>query len=282
MPKKTDMINSTPQDVISQIPRVSPVQDVFGWTIPVEEIPLPSSGLIYPPTSPLHRKATLQIKAMTAQEEDILLSRALHKEGTVINHLIKSCLIDKSIDPEELTNGDKNAILVAIRITGYGSEYRANISCPACSRQNTSSFDLASLGIKRLGAQPTKPGENEFSFVLPVTKKHVTFKILTGREDAEITRTKERMKKLFPDAKVEGVVTQMLENQVTSISGNSDRNAISAFIKAMPAADSRALRNYMISIEPGLDMSVDFKCEACGDESRVALPLGAAFFWPER
>lgn len=281
MPKKTDVPVSSPHEALSQIPRVSPVQDIFGWTIPVEQVPLPSGGAIYPPSSPLHGKDTLQIKAMTAQEEDILMSRALHKEGTVLTTLMKSCLIDKSIDPGEMLNGDRNAILVAIRITGYGTEYRASVSCPKCSKSDAYSFDLAGLGIKRLGANPIRPGTNEFSFTLPVTKKNVTFKILTGLEEAEISKTRERMQKLFPDAKVENIITQMMENQVVSIDGNRDRNALSAFIKAMPAADSRALRGYMSSIEPGLDMSVDLKCRACGGESKVALPLGVSFFWPE-
>ena len=88
------------------------------------------------------------------------------------------------------------------------------------------------------------------------------------------------MKALFPDQKVEGVVTKQLENQIISIEGKTDRSAISAFVKAMPAADSRALRNHMISIEPGLKMQVDFSCKMCGAESKVALPLGAGFFWP--
>jgi hypothetical protein len=278
MPKKTDVPMS---DAIGQIPRSAPVQDVFGWTVPVEQVPLPSSGAIYPASSPLHGRETVQIKAMTAQEEDILMSRALIKEGTVLNHLIKSCLIDKDIDPGEMLAGDRNAILVSIRITGYGSAYNANVSCPSCNRQDLYTFDLTDIGIKRLGAQPSIPGTNEFSYNLPVTKKSVTFKLLTNNDEVETARTKEKMAKLFPDAKVEGTVTKQLENQIISIDGKRDRSAISAFIKAMPAADSRALRTHMSSIEPGLDMNVDFECKHCGVESKAALPMGAAFFWPE-
>jgi len=281
MPKKTDVPSSFSQDFSSQIPRSSPVQDVFGWSIPVEQVPLPSGGLIYPPESPLHGRDVVQIKAMTAQEEDILLSRALIKEGTVLTHLIKSCLVDKSIDPADMLSGDRNAVLVSIRITGYGSEYRASVTCPACNRADLHSFDLAGIEIKRLGADPVSPGTNEFSFHLPVTKKHVTFKLVTVGDEEEAARVREKMLKLFPDAKVEGIVTKQLENQIVSIDGRHDRAAISAFIKAMPAADSRALRAYMSGIEPGLNMQVDMNCRSCGSESKVALPMGAAFFWPE-
>jgi len=282
MPKKSDVPQQlSPNDMMNQIPRSSPVQDVFGWTVPVEQIPLPSNGVIYPSGSPLHKRETVQIKAMTAQEEDILMSRALIKEGTVLQHLIKSCLVDKSIDPGELLSGDRNAIMVSIRITGYGSEYKASVTCPACSRTDVGVFDLSSIEIKRLGANPDAPGANEFSFSLPVSKKRVTFKLLTVKDEEETAQMRERMQRLFPDAKVEGVVTRQLENQITSIDGRRERSDISAFIKAMPAFDSRSLRSYMTSIEPGLKMQVDFSCKSCGEESKVALPLGAAFFWPQ-
>jgi hypothetical protein len=279
MPKKTDL-SSTQNDVLSQIPKVSPVQDIFGWTVPVEQVPLPSSGLIYPAGSPLHGCETLQIKAMTAQEEDILLSRALNKEGTVVSHLIKSCLIDKSIDVGDMLLGDRNSLLVAIRITGYGTEYAAEATCPACNRTSHQSFDLSTIEIKRLGAAPMTPGHNEFSFTLPVSKKAVTFKLLTVDDEEESRQVKERMSKMFPDAKVEGVITRQLENQIVSVDGHRDKTAISAFIKAMPAMDSRALRNHMSNIEPGLDMRVTYNCKSCGAESKVALPAGASFFWP--
>lgn len=281
MPKRSDIQNPNfQQDALSQIQRSSPVQDVFGWTVPVEEVPLPSGGLIYPPGNPLHGKETLQIKAMTAQEEDILMSQALIKEGTVIQHLLKSCLIDKSIDPDDLLAGDRNSLLVAIRITGYGSEYRASVTCPSCNKPSLGSFDLGGIEIKRLGSQPSQPGMNEFNFALPVTKKQVKFKLLTTADESEANRTREKMKSLFPDLKVEGIVTKQLENQIISIDGKTDRAAIGAFVKAMPAADSRALRSHMINIEPGLKMQVDFTCKLCGSESKVVLPLGAGFFWP--
>jgi hypothetical protein len=278
MPKRTDVPIS---EVVSQIPRAAPVQDVFGWTVPVEQVPLPSAGLIYPKGSPLHGRETLQIKAMTAQEEDILMSRALWKEGTVTTHLIKSCLIDKSVNPAELLSGDRNALLVSIRITGYGTDYRATATCPACSKSDSYTFDLSQIGIKRMGSNPVAPGANEFEFVLPVSKKRVVFKLLTVQDEDDDRIAKERMQRLFPDANQNNPVTRQLENQVISIDGKTDRTAIAAFIKVMPAADSRALRTRMRDTEPGLDMQLDMECRSCGVESKVALPLGAAFFWPE-
>jgi hypothetical protein len=98
----------------------------------------------------LHGKETIQIKAMTAQEEDILLSRALIKDGTVLTHLLSSCITDKNINPKDMVAGDRSALLVAIRVTGYGSEYRADVSCPSCETRQTATFDLTDMPIKRL------------------------------------------------------------------------------------------------------------------------------------
>lgn len=279
MPKKTD-VAPNPQEILSHIPKISPTQDIFGWTVPVEQVPLPSNGVIYPPNNPLHNCETLQIKAMTAQEEDILLSRALVKEGSVITHLIKSCLIDKTIDVKDLLSGDRNSLLIAIRITGYGVDYDASVTCPACGRSGTHTFDLSRLEIRRLSVEPVAYGHNEFTYTLPVTKKVVTFKLTTVRDEEENEKVRERMSKLFPDAKVEGVVTKQLESQILSIDGNRDKSAINAFIKSMPALDSRSLRTHMTNIEPGIDMRSEFICKSCDAESKVALPLGVTFFWP--
>ena len=276
MPKR-----ESTSEVLSQIPRSSPVQDVFGWTVPVETIPIPSNGLLYPSGSPLHGRETVQIKAMTAQEEDILMSRALIKEGTVISHLIKSCLVDKSIDPADMLAGDRNAILIAIRITGYGSDYTTTVQCPSCNRQDVHSFDLSNLGIKRLDVPPVAKGANEFEFALPVSRKRVTYKLMTIKDEEDAQKSAERVRKLFPDAKIDNDVTRQLELQVVSIDGNRDRSPINAFIKAMPARDSRELRAQISKTEPGIDTRVDLTCKSCGVTSKVGLPIGVSFFWPE-
>ncbi len=96
----------------------SVMKDDFGYEVPVEAVPLPSKGTVYPADSPLHGQETVEIRAMTAKEEDILTSRALIKKGTVITHLIQSCLVNKQIDVNEMLVGDRNAIMTALRITG--------------------------------------------------------------------------------------------------------------------------------------------------------------------
>jgi hypothetical protein len=279
MPSKRD-IQASNSDAISQIPRSNPLQDDFNWTVPVESVPLPSNGKIYPQNSGLFNRELVQIKAMTAQEEDILMSRALIKEGTVLTHLINSCLIDKSINSKDLIAGDRNALLVAIRITGYGADYRVEVSCPECNTKQTSAFDLSDLDIKRLTIEPITPGTNQFEYTLPVSKKRVIFKFMTGRDEEEQSTILERRRKAMPDIQIDTIITSKLEFAILSIENVQDRNKTNTFIKSMPALDSKSLRNYISDNEPGIDMTGKFRCSHCSANTQVSLPLGSSFFWP--
>lgn len=254
------------------------VQKDFGLEIPVETIPLPSGGRVYPVQSSLHGRETVEIRAMTAREEDILTSRALLKKGTVITELIKSCLTDKSINPVDLLTGDRNALMVAIRITGYGAEYDAELECGECGAKGARNFNLAELPIKRLEIAPVQEGLNLFEFLLPYSKKTVRFKFLTGRDEEEILATSEKQKKLGLQG--ESSVTTNLLYSIVSIDGVEDRAKIAAFVRMMPARDSLALRNYIRDNEPGITMKQDVSCPACGHAEEVTMPIGVSFLWP--
>lgn len=250
----------------------------FGLDIPVETVPLPSSGRVYNSNSSLHNAETVDIKAMTAREEDILTSRALLKKGTVITELIKSCLIDRSVNPNELLSGDRNALMVAIRITGYGAEYKAEIECGECGVKSPHDFNLGELPVKRLAIEPVAPGSNLFEFALPKSKKVVKFRFLTGRDEEEITALAEKQKKL--GLSTESNVTTNLMHSIVSIDGVEDRSKIANFIKYMPARDSLSLRNYIKDNEPGVIMKQETSCPSCGHTEEVTMPLGVNFLWP--
>ena len=250
----------------------------FSMEVPLETVPLPSAGKTYPVGTALHGLETVDIKAMTAKEEDILTSKALLKKGTVISELIKSCLSDKNVDPRDLLTGDRNALMVAIRITGYGAEYDAELECQECSVKAPHSFDLSMLPIKRLEIDPVTPGANLFEFKLPYCKKTVHFKFLTGRDEEELVATAEKQKKL--GLQTETSVTTNLLYTIVSIDGNEDRMKISNFIRMMPARDSLALRNFIRESEPGITMKQESTCPACGHSEEVNMPLGVSFLWP--
>ena len=257
----------------------SVMRDDFGYEVPVEAVPLPSNGRVYPADSSLSGLETVDIRAMTAREEDILTSRALIKKGTVITHLIQSCLVDKRIDVEEMLVGDRNAIMTALRVTGYGSEYAAEVDCPSCGERSKQEFQLTDLAIKRLKVSPVAEGANLFEFELPVTKKKVHFKFLTGKDEQEITIMLERKKK--QGAQGDNLVTTRLGHSLVAISGIKDKGKLNTFIRNMPARDSLALRKFIDSNEPGLDMKTWMDCSHCMESSEVRLPMGASFFWPD-
>jgi len=253
-------------------------QQELGFDIPVETVPLPSLGQAYPKSHPLHMQQSVDIRAMTAREEDILTSRAFIKNGSVITQLIQSCLIDKNIDARSLLSGDRNAILIAIRITGYGSDYNANITCPVCGTGQVHTCMLSDLPIRQLDTPPIKEGANEFEIVLPVSGKKVAIAFATGYDEEEAMITSERKKKQGIVA--DNLVTDRLFRALVSIQGNTDKSYINKFIRNMPARDSLEIRRFLEGKEPSVTMLTDFTCDSCQYEEEMPLPMGATFFWP--
>ena len=269
-----------PADIGQGPIRVSNVmKDDFGLDIPIESVPLPSRGIIYPQDSGFHSKETLDIKPMTAREEDILTSRAYIKNGTVLTELMKSCLVDKSINPDNLISGDRNALLVSLRITGYGADYDVEVDCPECGAKNKQTFDLSTLKIKRLEVDPVEAGQNLFELTLPVTKKNVKVRFLTGNDEQEMMIIAQRRKK--SGFETTSTVTDRLSRSIVSIDGIKDKNKINAFVRNIPARDSLALRKFLDKYEPGIEMKSWMTCTSCHEESEVKLPMGVSFFWPD-
>jgi hypothetical protein len=266
-------------NVHEQVMKQNIMKEEFGWEIPVESVPLPSRGILYSPDSTLFNREIVPIKAMTAHEEDILTSQAFIKEGTVINQLIKSCVTDKSFDVDDMTIGDRNALMIAIRITGYGPDYNVNTSCENCSHVNNVTVNLSDLGIKRLSIKPVKDGKNEFEFALPVTKKKVTFKFLTLKDESDRTISNRNEQAAF-GVKLEKNVTSYLKYTLLSVGGVTDKSKLHHFVTYMPAFDSKALRKFINDNEPGMDMGAHYDCEKCTHRNGFNLPITSEFFWP--
>jgi len=250
----------------------------LGVEIAVDAVPLPSRGKVYAVDHPLHMADVVEYRAMTAKEEDILMSQALIKRGTVITELIKSCLINRQIDVQTLLSGDRNALMIAIRASGYGKIYSPSYQCPQCEFKNELEIDLNALPIKPLVIDPVSLGVNAFEFTLPKSKKKITFKFLNGKEEEEIVADMETRKK--KGMLNSNLVTGRLLRSITSIEGSADRSLINKFVQYMPAQDSLALRNYIDANEPGVSMKIDFKCNSCDHFEEMNLPMGASFFWP--
>ena len=165
------------------------------FTVPTEFVDLPSKGKYYPEGHPLKDKTSVEIKFMTAKEEDILASTVLIKKGIVFDRLLQSILVDR-FDPNDLLIGDKNAILVASRVLAYGRQYDTTVTCPACLAKSQFSFDL-------MGGKMTHPHDTEdplfeatetgtFTFLLPKTKVKAEVRLLTGADEAQLARLLEK------------------------------------------------------------------------------------------
>lgn len=266
------------QDPQHHVPQ--PLADL-GIHVPVEVVPLPSRGVVYPKTSPLHMASEVQIRAMTSREEDILTSRALIKSGVVISRLIQSCLVDKRVNVREMLSGDMNAIMVAVRITGYGSLYETRAKCPRCDYEQDHSVDLSQIPIKYLELQPIEPGVNLFQTTLPKTGVRVLFKFMTGVDEEETMASADEQKKR--KGRESNLITSYLSRCVVSVNDREDRSTISRFVTSMPAGDSKFLRKLISNSEPGLEMKTTLRCDdpECGAIEEVPIPLGVSFFWPD-
>ena len=241
------------------------------YQFPTEEVTLPSKGLLYPEGSPL-RKGVIEMKYMTAKEEDILTNQNYIANGTVIDKLIKSLIVSK-VDYNDLLIGDKNALLIAARILGYGKDYSFQY------KGETVKIDLTKIEDKVLDESLFEEGKNEFPFTLPTSKKEVTFKFLTHKDERAIEAEINGLKKI--NENVSAGVSTRLKHVITSIDGDRTKSTIRNFVdNQLLAIDSRALRNHIIEIQP--DTNLVFKYEAKdGNFIDIDIPINLNFFWPD-
>ena len=238
---------------------------------PAEEVTLPSKGLLYPKDSPL-RNGILEMKYMTAREEDILTNVNLIENGTVIDKLLES-LIVTPIDFNDLLTGDKDAILIAARILGYGSDYTFNY------RGEEFKIDLTTIKDKPLDESLIIDNKNEFTFTLPTSKKEVTFKFLTHGDEQKIARELKGLKKLNKNASND--LTTRMKYILTSVDGDYEKKTIREFIDTeFLARDARELRNHISKIQPSVDLSYDYEDQR-GNIITIDIPVGINFFWPD-
>ena len=244
--------------------------------IPTEEVSLPSKGLLYPKESPLS-SGKIEMKYMTAREEDILTNTNFIKNGTVIDKLLQS-LIVTSINYDELLIGDKNAILVAARILGYGQEYSFKYTNER-GQELEATVDLSTLKEKELEASLVKSGINEFTFSLPKSGNVITFKLLTHGDEKKIEAEIKGLQKVNPNGSYD--VTTRLKYMITSINGDREIKAIRDFIdNYLLAPDARALREYYAKVQPDIEMKFIPNDENYVGEG-IAIPISLNFFWPD-
>jgi len=235
---------------------------------PTEEIDLPSKGLIYDPKNPLS-KGTVEMRYMTAKHEDILTNQSYIQKGTVLDKLLKALIVDKDVSLDDFIVGDKNALLIASRILGYGKDYQVTIE------GNEYTLDMSTLEHKEIDFSKLEKGKNEFNYTLPSSEILITYQLLTGKLEKSIEREIAGLKKLNKEVSPE--LTTRLKHMVTSVDGSEEKKDIRDFVdNHLLARDSRSFREHVKSTQPDVNISY-----ILDNGKEVIVPIGLSFFWPD-
>ena len=270
-------VDSTPQQAEAPINQMVNNEQPFSFVVPTEFVQLPSKGRFYPPGHPLHNQEMIEVKQMTAKEEDILTSRSLLKQGVAIDRVLQSIVIDPRIDVSSLLVGDRNAIVVSCRVSGYGSEYTTSITCPSCEAKNDYTFDLNEATITNGVLEGvTQNGDGTFNTVLPKSNLSVDFRLLTGRDEKFLTQGQTTKNK----NKADRLITSQLRGILASVNDNDTAEALNYVANNLPSMDSKYLREVYKSVQPNVDLTQHYQCEECGFQKDMEVPLTADFFWP--
>ena len=248
---------------------------------PTEVINLPSKGWFYPEDNPL-ASGKLELKMMTAKEEDILTSKNLIEKNIVLDKLLESVIIDKTIKPEEMLICDRNAAFYALRRLAYGDKYDAQVTCPRCGKENEVSIDLSTVDNKPFDFEKYPRAVNSFDFTLPHSQLEITFKLLNKKDEDAIDRELETAAKLSSGDFTKQVTTRLL-HVITSVGGDTDKMRIRRFVsEELLSKDSLALRKHIRESMPDILSEFDFACRYCSLTRREDTPMGVSFFWPNR
>ena len=252
------------------------------FVVPTEFVELPSRGQFYPDGHPLQDVGEVEIKFMTAKEEDILTDKTLLKKGIAIDRLVRSLIINKSISPDSLFVGDRNAILIAARASGYGAEYDTKIICTTCFSHGRHIFNLAEATVKHgddFGELEVSRNEKgNIVFLVPKTKVHVECRMLTGFHEKQLIAQRQRAEKQkLPDR----TTTNQLMVAIVSVNGHHEKDLIKKFVDTMPIVDSRYIRKAIEICSPDIEIHDFFECDECGAGADMEVPFTADFFWPK-
>jgi hypothetical protein len=246
------------------------------FPFPTEVISLPSKGLCYPESSPLS-KGEITIKLMTAKEEDILTSTNLIKKGIHLDKLLESVVVEPGVSVSDLLIGDKNAILITSRILAFGPEYIVTVSDPESGQPTEVSVDLSKIQIKEID-ESLLNRQNEYNFTLPISKTPIKFKLLTHNDELIINKDVEASEKTLKQG---NEITARYRRIIIEVDGNRDLGYINNFVSnRLLAGDSKALRKYIASMTPDLDLRFDYESPLTGEKEALRIPFGVDFFYP--
>lgn len=239
------------------------------FKFPTETIELPSKGLVYPEDNPLS-SGKIEMKYMTAKEEDILSNQSYINNGTVIDKLLKSLIVSK-INYQDLIVGDKNAIMVAARVLGYGKDYEFDY------KGERVTVDLSTLDNKQFD-EAVSQGQNEFTFTLPQSGATLSYKLLTHKDEMAIEAELRGLKKINKNASPE--VSTRMKYMILSVNGDDDKKTIREFVDTyFLAQDARAFRKHIKEHQPDVELTT--QVELSDGMEDIEIPITVNFFWPD-
>jgi len=245
--------------------------------VPTQPLDLPSKGLLYPESSPLS-SGQIELYLPTAMHEDILTNRNFIQQGIVIDKFLQAIIASK-IDYNDLLIGDKNAIMIGSRILAYGSNYSFKYTPAGSAVSEDVTVDLSTLKEKEIDWDSIKKGVNEFEVELPISKRLITYKILSHKDEmaieAEIKGLQKVNKNLSSDT------TVRLAHSIVAVDGDRDKKVVRDFVRVMPIRDSQELKRHFASNTPDIVMKFDFTTSSGEVVEGLNIPLTVDFFWPE-
>lgn len=275
MSRNSDRLGNKGQPATGETP--PQMFNPLSFTAPTEFVDLPSKGVGYSKSHPLHGKDSIEIRYMTAKDEDTLSNQSLIKKGVALERLLENIVLDDEVDPLTLLIADRNAILIQARGTAYGFDYEGRVKCPKCDTSNTMVFDLRNPQVTG-GIQPDQnivrlSDDGVFTTKLPFSKFNIDFRLANGVEESKIAQV------MINDAK-EFSLSDQYKEMILSIEGHSDPEVINQFVNNMPVADSVHFKMCLKHATPSVNISETLVCKNCSHEQEVQVPFGSDFFWP--
>lgn len=283
----TDDYQQSNKEVVESIKQAYETQKLKEHNFPTEVIELPSRGLIYSKDNPLS-SGKVELKYMTAKEEDILTTQSYIKDGSVLDKLFQSLIVSNGngepIKYVDLSVGDKNAIMIASRILGYGKDYEVEITDPFTNKKQKESIDLTQFENKPYdGSAQVELNKNEFEFELPASKRKITFMAMTESKERKVKYDLEELKRVNKKLKddVSRELTTRLKTIILSVDGEYNQQKINNFVdNELFARDSKELRKYINEVTPDINLMYEFISDETGERREISLPMDVSFFWP--
>jgi len=281
--KRTSVNHNIPQP--PNAPGIPPMQQManpfnIDLVAATEVVKLPSGGRFYEEGSSLHGVSEIEIKHLTAREEDLLSNQQYLVDGSMFTRLLKMIIVDKSINPSHFLAGDRNAILLAARCTGYGNEYKTKKLCEHCGKVTEFTFDLSKIESVHELPKGVEYEESSgfFKFELPKSKMETAVRILTAEHEEYLKKQSEKAESLGLS---NNKTINLFRLAVVSVNGVTDMTQLNQLFEVLPAIDSRKIRNVCNNLSPDVSTKQLVACGSCGEESESEVPFSLGFFWPD-